>query len=553
MFTPTMHEILTIQLGQFSNFVGTHFWNAQDSYFTYGEDAPEPEVLHDVIFRAGVTQRGIETYTPRLMVYDLKGGFGSLKKFNKLFEDTDKNPTDAIDFTWDQNVQQFAEEEYPKNEYLQNLEEEEKENRAQQNQMEIEEQEEPNYHLDEQVHLWSDYNRIFYHPRSFNQLTQYQLDNDFKPFDVFSYGRDAYDDAEKELETYDENFRFFAEECDAVQGFQFLTTTFDGFGGFATSFLETIRDDYPKTSIVTFGFSNPGDLTNERSNKKQSLNTAFSTFNLTELSTLYVPLNPPRANELDSLGWSRHLSLDASLPYHTSALLSAGIETASLVYRNKKNFTPMCDLLSRINWRQNTKIGSLSLAFPLPIGQPASGYGDVSKIVVNGRRSIFKDLSTRLDGSLEESMITQSLVVRGVPTEKDSRYKPTRSEFISELLDKLTTVNGMLSLRNVVDTAYPLPDSHPRFFSGLDASGLIDAHPRYLYAPVPHTRSVPVISRLSTTTRTRHTLQEQIHALRTINLKQFPEYSEGAHGLTEDDVGEVKEKMYGLAEVYDES
>ncbi|RUS28702.1 hypothetical protein BC938DRAFT_481551 [Jimgerdemannia flammicorona] len=192
-----------------------------------------------------------------------EGGFGSLKKFNKLFEDTDKNPTDAIDFTWDQNVQQFAEEEYPKNEYLQNLEEEEKENRAQQNQMEIEEQEEPNYHLDEQVHLWSDYNRIFYHPRSFNQLTQYQLDNDFKPFDVFSYGRDAYDDAEKELETYDENFRFFAEECDAVQGFQFLTTTFDGFGGFATSFLETIRDDYPKTSIVTFGFSNPGDLTNE--------------------------------------------------------------------------------------------------------------------------------------------------------------------------------------------------------------------------------------------------------------------------------------------------
>lgn len=27
-----MHEIITIQLGQQSNYLGTHFWNAQVSY-----------------------------------------------------------------------------------------------------------------------------------------------------------------------------------------------------------------------------------------------------------------------------------------------------------------------------------------------------------------------------------------------------------------------------------------------------------------------------------------------------------------------------------------
>lgn len=45
------------------------------------------------------------------------------------------------------------------------------------------------------------------------------------------------------------------------QGFQLLTTTFDGFGGFARSLIEDIRDEYPKTPILTFGFSNPIEVT----------------------------------------------------------------------------------------------------------------------------------------------------------------------------------------------------------------------------------------------------------------------------------------------------
>ncbi|RUS22359.1 hypothetical protein BC937DRAFT_89557 [Endogone sp. FLAS-F59071] len=552
-----MHEIVTLQLGQFSNFVGAHFWNAQvprllgsllrldlpcrwssqDAYFMYGEGAPEPEIAHDVLFRSGVTQRGIETYTPRLLVYDLKGalrlrGFGSLKRFNKLFEN---KPDDAIESTWDHNVQQFAQEQYPRNEYLRKLEEEEqgvqgvpfRYHISPFDQIQVDE-----HRLDEQVHQWSDYNRIFYHPHSINQLTQYQLDNEFKPFDVYSFGRDAYVDMEKEQETFDENFRFFTEECDAVQGFQLLTTTFDGFGGFARSLIEDIRDEYPKTPIVTFGFSNPSEVTK----------------------------NP-------------------NLPYHTSALLSAGIENASLVYRLKNNSAFMGDLLNNINWRQNTKIGSLSLAFPLPLTPPFHGYNDGSKIIVDGAQSILKDLSTRPNGQSEvllllpnslrfcveglflvfftvyqkESVFAQSLVLRGVPPSQDSRQKPTRPEFTYELLDKFTSINERFSVRYSVDTAYPLPDSFPRIFSGLDAYGLIDPLLHHPGAPAPQPRYVPVLSRLSTTTQTRHMLQAHINALRRINFKQFPEYGEGVRGVMHDDLEEVKEELIGLTEVYDES
>jgi len=28
------HEILTVQLGHLSNYVGAHYWNQQDEYFT---------------------------------------------------------------------------------------------------------------------------------------------------------------------------------------------------------------------------------------------------------------------------------------------------------------------------------------------------------------------------------------------------------------------------------------------------------------------------------------------------------------------------------------
>jgi hypothetical protein len=51
-----MKEIIYIQAGNISNYVGTHFWNAQQSYFTYSRDE-EVLVDHDVSFREGVSPR----------------------------------------------------------------------------------------------------------------------------------------------------------------------------------------------------------------------------------------------------------------------------------------------------------------------------------------------------------------------------------------------------------------------------------------------------------------------------------------------------------------
>lgn len=41
---------------------------------------------HDIHFRPGIGADGTETFTPRTVIYDLKGGFGSLRKINALYE-----------------------------------------------------------------------------------------------------------------------------------------------------------------------------------------------------------------------------------------------------------------------------------------------------------------------------------------------------------------------------------------------------------------------------------------------------------------------------------
>jgi len=80
-----MHEIITLQLGSQANYVGTHFWNTQESYFTYDSQEESP-VDHDIHFRAGIGADGSDTYLPRVVIYDFKSSFGTLRKLNELYE-----------------------------------------------------------------------------------------------------------------------------------------------------------------------------------------------------------------------------------------------------------------------------------------------------------------------------------------------------------------------------------------------------------------------------------------------------------------------------------
>lgn len=94
-----MHEIITLQLGNFSNYTATHFWNVQESYFTYGS-LEESQIDHNVHWRAGIGTDGSETFLPRTVIYDLKGGFGALRKVNPLYDPVATETSDVNNSLW---------------------------------------------------------------------------------------------------------------------------------------------------------------------------------------------------------------------------------------------------------------------------------------------------------------------------------------------------------------------------------------------------------------------------------------------------------------------
>ena len=139
----TRDSIITLQLGHYANFVGSHFWNTQEASFVYPDSnkcanvSPDDlEINHRVLFREGVTGRGEVTFTPRLVSVDLKNALGSLPIHGDLY---DKPPTTSRDrhdqlesvreksVHWAGTVDMTLEESEGRNDFLSSLDQEEKE------------------------------------------------------------------------------------------------------------------------------------------------------------------------------------------------------------------------------------------------------------------------------------------------------------------------------------------------------------------------------------------------------------------------------------------
>ncbi|KAF3913154.1 hypothetical protein AA313_de0203846 [Arthrobotrys entomopaga] len=211
----------------------------KESYFTFDESEDLSPVDHNVHFRAGVGVDNVETFTPRALIYDLKGGFGSLRKINQLYqEDSALAKIRDLDLNslWSGKKETRETPRVEKNRFQQGLDE----------------GTEPERLSDETVKYWSDFNRLFYHPRSSIQFNEYEHANSLTPFESFDLGSQLFEESDKEEDILDTQFRAFAEECDLMQGLQLLTTVDDAWGGFATRYINSLRDEYPKATIWTW-------------------------------------------------------------------------------------------------------------------------------------------------------------------------------------------------------------------------------------------------------------------------------------------------------------
>ncbi|KAL4809194.1 tubulin domain-containing protein [Aspergillus unguis] len=322
-----MHEIVTLQLGQRANYLATHFWNLQESYFTYNGQEESP-VDHDVHFRPGVGADGGETYTPRTLIYDLKGAFGTLRKNNALYELTeDLAPGQGL---WDGKEIQQQLAPIPQSEYQQSLD-------AGTSAPQL---------SSETVRFWSDYNRVFYHPRSIVQLNDYELNSKIMPFEDWNLGEDLFSELDKEHDLLDRDVRPFAEECDQLRALQLFTSSDDAWGGFTARYVDRLVDEYGKKAVLVWAIED-GRRTQQTSKLKHEMNKARTIHSVSPEATMYTPIiDPP--SRLPST-----IQVNSSSEWYTSALISMAVESVTLPtrlrpYHNFESFLAGDDSIRRI-------------------------------------------------------------------------------------------------------------------------------------------------------------------------------------------------------------
>ncbi|KAI2630471.1 tubulin domain-containing protein [Xylaria nigripes] len=469
-----MREIITLQLGQKSNYVATHFWNTQESYFTYGEDEESP-VDHDVHFRQGLGIDGAETFMPRTVIYDLKGGFGTLKRLNALYDISDDAAKSSL---WPGQTVVHKQDPIEASAYQESLDTGKP----------------PPELTTSTVRYWSDFNRVFYHPRSIIQLNEYELNSTLMPFEKWHMGEELFANLDKEHDLLDRDLRPFVEEADHMQGIQIMSGIDDAWGGFAAKYVERIRDEYGKSPVWVFGIQDPVRGLPREKKLLKLVNKARALAELGSQASLVVPLSLPE-EPLPS-----RIRLDASSPWHVSALFAATIESTTLYTRLKNtdsiyssNLGHMTDLLN-IFGKQTIASIEMSPLDPAKNGDkgPVNAHGEqISHLQSDaiddeseagsqkGTTSLDVDLSSPQDLRLQPG--TRRSRKRYVFSQIQTYRGPDKDEATESDEHASATTTGRFGMKRQPKVhnyrsglSYPILDSNPAIFRAGNGNAVKD-------------------------------------------------------------------------------
>ncbi|KAK9705004.1 hypothetical protein RND81_07G026300 [Saponaria officinalis] len=298
-----MREVVTVQVGGFANFIGSHFWNFQ----------------------------GALTYTPRLVSVNYQGTLGSMSSNGTLYSQPPESPPPVA--TWKGSLSVQRSQHQKRNLFLQRLHEEEKipssgvENghtlspHDNQDRSIVES-------LENDVHFWTDFSKVHYHPQSLYELSGLWMD--VEQFNSYGAGKDVFAESLGGEEMND-RLRFFLEECDHIQGIQFLVDDSGGFSSVAENFLVNVADEYSNTPVMLYTVRDPRSQMSSRSQKRnisRDLHDAVSFARLSPLCKLVVPVGLPSLSEV-----STYLRVNDGKQYHCSAVYAAALHSLSLPFR----------------------------------------------------------------------------------------------------------------------------------------------------------------------------------------------------------------------------
>lgn len=522
-------EIITLQSGNHSNYVGAHWWNIQESYFQCNAETPS-EICHDILFREGKTLQGHVTFTPRVILLDSKDNALNLPIID---EPVVKSPPT----TWDPDKLVTEYQPVPeKHKFIQDLEQIEQGTFVDLSHKE--------YQFQETVRTWCDYVKTRFHRRS-----PCFVDPNLKT-DRFTSGGDLFKNVE---ETVTDNIRSYIEECDNLQGFQVLADAVDGFGGVADSILLHIQDEYPSKTVLTFPivpsyYPDPTPL----QDVSRMINILLSYQKLAENSSLLVPISTNKTawRNLGSPIEFPNLVYDQKSAYQTSAILASYLDTVSLKYRLRDDWTSLHDVVSGLSF-SDRKIcaGSLNLPFPMT---PDSYLLDTLEDLEES-----KPLWTQLTPGCDidnNKIYFQRLLIRGIPVERlrnPEVVRPSNQAYSCATVEELVrlylsfranTVSDVSSASTTLQTSTPFPKI---FSPHVSCLGSVDT--TAVRANNFDVASCPMIAGIHSCKDVGRMLDSLLNSVKAVNVKKFNLVPD----MDFDEYNECLEKVYSMCHGYD--
>ncbi|XP_033356767.1 protein misato [Bombus vosnesenskii] len=424
----TSREILTIQLGHYSNFIGSHWWNIQESNFSYDPDNPS-EINHDVLYREGENLKKQVTYTPRLLLIDLEETFGYLKKQGTLYDVTQSE--EAQQCLWDdKKVQVLKKEAVDKTPFIKSLDESSEASNSTSSP--------PN--LENNICSWVDYLLPRFHPRTLNVIKHHKHDGAMYPFSIFTYGKNLWN-TEQFSDDFSERIRAYVEECDLMQGFQIILDSMDCFAGIGASCIQHLRDEYGK-SIVSFPCIDSKKTEPSTSNVIKILNTALCWQHVGEYASLFSPLccGETAWPQIGEPRIFNHLTYNSEVKYHSSALLATALDTLTIRYRRREYpNVVLSDLCADLN-----KLGRKAVATSLTLPFPMTAKADLIDVLDELEGPLWTSLTPNCDIPMDKNM--QSIVLRGISEERLKRPISDAMKQMSKPAYRCSTVHEMMML-----------------------------------------------------------------------------------------------------------
>nr|XP_004026980.4 protein misato homolog 1 isoform X1 [Gorilla gorilla gorilla] len=556
-------EVLTLQLGHFAGFVGAHWWNQQDAALGRATDSKEPpgELCPDVLYRTGRTLHGQETYTPRLILMDLKGSLSSLKEEGGLYRDKQLDAAIA----WQGKLTTHKEELYPKNPYLQDFLSAEGVLSSDgvwrvksipsgkgSSPLTTATTPKPLIPTEASIRVWSDFLRVHLHPRSICMIQKYNHDGEAGRLEAFGQGESVLKEP-KYQEELEDRLHFYVEECDYLQGFQILCDLHDGFSGVGAKAAELLQDEYSGRGIITWGLlPGPYHRGEAQRNIYRLLNTAFGLVHLTAHSSLVCPL---------SLGGSLglrpeppvnfpYLHYDATLPFHCSAILATALDTVTVPYRLCSSPVSMVHLADMLSFC-GKKVVTAGAIIPFPL---APGQSLPDSLMQFGGATPWTPLSACGEPS-GTRCFAQSVVLRGIDRAcHTSQLTPgtsppsalhactTGEEILAQYLQQQQP--GVMSSSHLLLTPCRVAPPYPHLFSSCSPPGMVlDGSPKGAAV-----ESIPVFGALCSSSSLHQTLEALARDLTKLDLRRWASFMDA--GVEHDDVAELLQELQSLAQCY---